>query len=271
MLVRACFPDLKVTKVLKDDRVYTPHLPAKIPSLRDLVEGSVDSSLPIPSQLPTETAKSEAVNSHQLRYSDTPQHENLHTNIDPVIMSYTQHPIPNTISEDLREKYGSETIFRDRDVIRKWVENIFVRDGNDKLVELNTTVERAEKKGGKWVLKLRRDGPDKNYWWQEQFDALIVASGHYNIPWIPNIPGLLEYDARFPGRVLHSKHYRDATKYRGKVCDVKLQSLLIPGMKKNCLQSSTERDCRRRFHLCFRDYPRDFTVRKTPSHRLITR
>jgi cation diffusion facilitator CzcD-associated flavoprotein CzcO len=157
------------------------------------------------------------VNSHQIRYSDTPQHENLHSNIDPTIMSYTQYPFPTTVSEKLLEKYGPGGPFRDREVIREWVEDIFVKNGHHKLVELNTTVEHAEKKDGKWVLTLRKEGPYKDLWWQEIFDAIVVASGHYNIPWIPQIPGILEYEAKFPGRVLHSKHFRDASKFKGKV------------------------------------------------------
>lgn len=183
-----------------------------------MINGNVDASIPIPSQLPTETFKSEAVNSHQIRFSDTPQHENLHSNIIPSIMSYPKYPFPATVSDGLVKKYGPGSPFRDREVVREWVEDIFVRNGHDKLVELNTTVERAEKKDGKWVLTLRKDGPGKNYWWQETFDAVVVASGHYNVPWIPKIPGLVEYDAKFPGRILHSKHFRDPTKFKGKVC-----------------------------------------------------
>ena len=134
-------------------------------------------------------------------------------------MSYTQYPFPDGISDRLREQYGAESPYRDRELVREWVEDIFVRNGHDRLLELNTTVERAEKKNGKWLLTLRKETSSKNLWWQEQFDALVVASGHYNIPWVPQIDGLLEYDARFPGRVIHSKHFRDATKFKGKVCD----------------------------------------------------
>ncbi|KAF2095767.1 thiol-specific monooxygenase [Rhizodiscina lignyota] len=196
--------------------VYTPHLPAQIPSLRDVLDGNADWAIQVPSQLPAETPKSEAVNSHQARYSDTAQHEHLHSNIDPFLMSYLNYPFPEDISQDIREKYGPEAPFRDREVIRQWVEDIFVRNGLEELLELNTTVEHAEKKNGEWILTLRKDGPGKNQWWQESFDALVVASGHYNIPWIPQIPGLLEYDAKFQGRVTHSKHFRDAKKFRGK-------------------------------------------------------
>jgi hypothetical protein len=226
---------LKTARGLIYDRMYTPHLPAKIPSLRDLIEGNADTAVHIPSQMPAETPKSEAVNSHQVRYSDTPQHENLHSNIIPSIMSYTQYPFQDTLSERILEKYGPGAPFRDRELVREWVEGIFVRNGYDKLLELNTTVERAEKKDGKWVLTLRKEGPSKNHWWQEKFDALVVASGHYNIPWIPKIPGILEYDARFRGRVLHSKHFRDATNFKGKVCQAGPWTSRFILVKSGCL------------------------------------
>ncbi len=212
-------------------RVYTPHLPAGIPSLKDLLAGTADKPVDIPPTLPAVTPKSEAVNGHHIRFSDTPQHEYLHSNIIPKIMSYTRYPFPDTLSERLVEKYGPESPFREREIIREWIEDIFVRSGNDKLVELSTTVERAEKINGKWVLTLRKEGPGKNHWWQESFDALVVASGHYSIPWIPDIPGLLEYDAKYPGRVLHSKHFRDAAKFKGKVCHVGPWSSALPMMQ----------------------------------------
>lgn len=171
----------------------------------------------IPAQLPAETPKSEAINSHQLRYSDSAQHEHLHSNIDPSIMSFTQEPFPDELSERTLRQHGPDSPFRHRDKIRGWVETIFVKNGNDKLLELGTTVERAVKEGDEWVLTLRKEGPGKDYWWREWFDALVVATGHYNVPWFPDIPGLIEYDERFPGRILHSKHFRSADKFKGKV------------------------------------------------------
>lgn len=211
--------DLSIACVssLTDPRVYTPHLPPKIPSLADLIAGSADLAVPIPEVLPAETTKSAQVNSHQLRFSDSALHDNLHSNIIPSIMSYTQEPFPDTLSPRTVEKYGPGAPFRHRETIREWVEGIFTRNGNDKLLELNTTVERAVKIDGEWALTLRKETPGKDYWWEERFDALVVASGHYNVPWLPDIPGLVEYDARFPGRIVHSKHFRGPEQYRGKV------------------------------------------------------
>ncbi|OLN83295.1 Thiol-specific monooxygenase 2 [Colletotrichum chlorophyti] len=196
--------------------IYTPHLPASIPSLRALLDGDADLPVPIPPHLPAQTHKSEAINSHQIRFSDTAQHEHLHTNITPEIMSFTTEPFPEALTEKIREKYGDNAPFRGREHIREWVENIFVRNGNEKLLELGTTVELAEKEGDEWVLTLRKELPEKDQWWQERFDALIVATGHYNVPWLPNIKGIVEYDRRFPGRIVHSKHFRGSDKYKGK-------------------------------------------------------
>ncbi|KAK3382041.1 hypothetical protein B0T24DRAFT_114 [Lasiosphaeria ovina] len=196
--------------------IHTPHLPAAIPSLSDLLEGKADVPVPIPVQFPAETAKSETVNSHQRRFSDTAQHEHLHSNIIPSIMSYTNEPFPETLSPRVLDKYGPNAPFRHRETIREWVEAIFIRGGYNRFLELSTTVERAEKRDGEWILTLRKENPGRDYWWQERFDALVVASGHYNLPWLPEIPGLLSYDTRFPGRIVHSKHFRNGDQFKNK-------------------------------------------------------
>lgn len=197
--------------------VYTPHLPTGFPSLSDLVSGKADVAVPLPKQLPAVTLPSDEINGHQQRFSDTALHENLHSNITPAIMSYTQEPFPNKLSPRTLAEYGPDAPFRHHTVIREWIEGIFSRGGHEKLLELNTTVERAEKVGNEWVLTLRKESSGRNYWWRETFDALVVATGHYNVPWFPNIPGLVEYDQKFPGRIQHSKHFRNGSKFKGKV------------------------------------------------------
>ncbi len=132
-------------------------------------------------------------------------------------MSYTKEPFPDALSEYTLAEYGRDAPFRHHTAIRDWVEAIFQRNGNDKLLELNTTVERAVKAGDEWVLTLRKEEGGQNNWWEERFDALVVASGHYNVPWFPEIPGLLEYSEQFPGRILHSKHLRGPAKFRNNV------------------------------------------------------
>ena len=134
-------------------------------------------------------------------------------------MSYTQEPIPDIISDQTLNNFGPDAPFRHREVVREWVEQIFRRGGHEKLIKFHTTVERAEKRGESWLLTLRQENhrEDKDRWWQQDFDAVIVATGHHNIPYIPDIPGLAEYEERYPGSIMHSKHYRGTDAFKDKV------------------------------------------------------
>lgn len=52
---------------------------------------------------------------------------------------------------------------------------------------------------------------------QETYDAVVVASGHYSTPYIPDsIENISEFNAAYPGLILHSKLYRNAETYRDK-------------------------------------------------------
>ncbi|CAI9628614.1 fad nad-binding domain-containing protein [Alternaria burnsii] len=42
----------------------------------------------------------------------------------------------------------------------------------------------------------------------EVYDAVIVANGHFIVPYIPPMDGIKEWAAQHPGRISHSKYYR---------------------------------------------------------------
>lgn len=46
----------------------------------------------------------------------------------------------------------------------------------------------------------------------ETFDYIIVATGHFSTPNVPEYPGFMS----FPGRILHSHDFRDAVEFAGK-------------------------------------------------------
>lgn len=47
---------------------------------------------------------------------------------------------------------------------------------------------------------------------EETFDHVIVASGHFSTPNVPEFPGF----EKFPGRILHAHDFRDALEFRNK-------------------------------------------------------
>jgi cation diffusion facilitator CzcD-associated flavoprotein CzcO len=175
----------------------------------------------IPTTLPAKTPKDEIKNGYSNRFSYTPMHNDLESNINARVMSYSQEPFPADIPVTALsiQRWGGSSPFRHRETIRKWVQSLVERRGYDKLVEYNTTVELAEKVDQEWILTLRRSRPEEkeDFWWQETFDAVVVANGHYTTPFIPETPGLAELEDNFPGTVKHSKSYRGAENYAGKV------------------------------------------------------
>ncbi|KAH8602710.1 flavin dependent monooxygenase-like protein [Bisporella sp. PMI_857] len=174
-----------------------------------------DATLPIPDNLPTEIP-----HNTQYRFSETTVYPTLETNIDAHAMSFSQEPFPEERSTLNILRHGEDSPFRHWKVVEGYIESLLDRKQYHKLVTYNTTAElvHKDKETNKWVVTLRQpnveSGLDK--WWTESFDAVVVASGHYTVPFIPTTRGLAEFAENFPGSVEHSKSWRDPEKYRGK-------------------------------------------------------
>jgi cation diffusion facilitator CzcD-associated flavoprotein CzcO len=78
-------------------------------------------------------------------------------------------------------------------VARQYVENYFATHKLDTLLELNTTLEdlswvpSSEERGGsQWKLTLRKYDPVRHVdiWWEDFFDAVVLANGHYSVPYV---------------------------------------------------------------------------------------
>lgn len=159
--------------------------------------------------------------STQYRFSETSIYPYLETNIDVGAMSFSQEPIPEIKSKISIQRHGEDTPFRHWKVIENYIISLLDRNGYQDLVTYDTTVELVSKvpETGKWRLVLRKSQPgsEEDVWWSEDFDAVVVASGHYTVPFIPHTEGLAEFVAANPGRVEHSKAFRGRDKYAGKV------------------------------------------------------
>ncbi|KAK1623436.1 hypothetical protein BDP81DRAFT_332067, partial [Colletotrichum phormii] len=148
------------------------------PNELDLLSSrTADPQLPaIPSNLPAQLPKSPSP-----RYSESTVYPYLETNVDFVPMQYTQEPFPTQQSEHPRSIHGEDTPFRHWSLVQDYVRSLVDRRGYGDFISYNTTVERAEKVPAasglseEWKLTLRKDGENTDYWWEERFDAVIVA------------------------------------------------------------------------------------------------
>lgn len=203
--------------IITDSDIRIEDAPSRTPSIseiRAIANRTGDLPVEIPSRLPTRTKRLT-----QNRHAETSVYPLLETNVDISVMEFSQEKIPATKSALSVGKHGNETPFVHHTTVQGYVEGLIQRNGYDNFVEYSTTVEKVEKlKDGKtWRLFLRREQGEDDYWWYEDFDAVLVANGHYTVPWVPEIAGLEDFARKYPGSVEHSKGYRGPDRYRGKV------------------------------------------------------
>ncbi|KAI1809477.1 FAD/NAD(P)-binding domain-containing protein [Poronia punctata] len=135
---------------------------------------------------------------------------------------------------------GTE-LFIDQGRVVRYLENIADLHHVKEKIRFHTRVESVRKPVGstRWHVKTStlRVGDDTYSVTRkhESFDAVVVASGHYHIPFVPDIRGLADWKDRFPDRVLHSKKYRTPEPFRGK-------NVLLIGAGASALDIAREAD-----------------------------
>lgn len=194
------------------DSELPPHLdPSEFAAL---ASRKGDRTVQTPATLPAKTPKSK-----QPRYAESSVYPYLETNVHNEPMSFSKEKIEGARSKLSISKHGEETPFRHHTIIREHIASLVNRNGYDKLISYNTTVELVEKVDKEWRLVLRKDGDvrGEDEWWEEWFDAVVVASGHYTVPYIPKIDGLDQLEKARPGSVKHTKMFRGREHYKNKV------------------------------------------------------
>ncbi|KAH6693712.1 hypothetical protein F5X68DRAFT_248122 [Plectosphaerella plurivora] len=161
----------------------------------------IDPPLDKPSALPATLEPN-----RQERWTQTPIYNSLTTNVPEIAMSFS----------DFRFPCGP---FVPHWVAKQYIENYFSAHKTDALLTLNTTLEDLTRLPGEtWRLTLRKHDPlqQVDHWWEETFDAVVLATGHYSVPFVPHVDGLDDYIKAFPDRVFHSKYYRNPAPFTGK-------------------------------------------------------
>lgn len=102
--------------------------------------------------------------------------------------------------------------FPPREVLRHYITSRAEKDDLRRFIRFNTAVrgvaERTSGDGFEVTTETVADGQTV----VQQFDYVIVATGHYSVPNVPEYEGF----ATFPGRILHSHDFRDAHEFAGR-------------------------------------------------------
>lgn len=112
--------------------------------------------------------------------------------------------------------------FVSQDLLHKYILDLAAHTGAQEHIQFDTSVDTVVKDPGsnKWIVRtrtLRKTGAGYEFLGRRwEFDAVIVASGHYHEPKIPEVPGLKEWKQQFPQAVNHSKLYRSPETFRDK-------------------------------------------------------
>lgn len=134
-------------------------------------------------------------------------------------------------------------------VLEEYIQALSKDHGVSKITQYHTRVEEVRKSGAEWLVRttsLQKTALGSHLLERRwNFDAVVVASGHYNMPRIPDTPGLKQWKEAFPERVWHSKRYRNPRVFQNQnilligagvsSCDIAKESA---GYAKHIYQSS---------------------------------
>ncbi|PYH42507.1 putative FAD dependent oxidoreductase [Aspergillus saccharolyticus JOP 1030-1] len=107
-------------------------------------------------------------------------------------------------------------------VMKEYIQDTSRKAGADGVTIYGARVTSVRKDGHKWhvtwttLQEEEKLDSLREYEETATFDAVIVASGHYHAPRVPDIPGLSETKTRWPARIIHSKGYRRPDAYKDK-------------------------------------------------------
>lgn len=135
----------------------------------------------------------------------SPLYDRLETNIPRGLMGFSDLPWNKDIQ-----------LFPKHTQVQEYIERYSA--DVEHLVQYSTQVTDVRQEStGKWTIKTQpvtfnSTGEITTH----HFDAVIVANGHFNIPYIPSVPGISDFATAHPGSITHSKFYRLPEHYTNK-------------------------------------------------------
>ncbi|RKU44140.1 hypothetical protein DL546_004769 [Coniochaeta pulveracea] len=195
-----------------------PSYPSNTPSVGDY-------HLSTPGEFSYSTPPPDSLHQEDLESLPTKTDDALPVRFSPPGPCYAglRNNVPTSLMVSVLDSWPAGTEEQTNQInLERYIQMISRNHGVDQVTRYDTRVDEVKKTddGRRWSIRTitldRRRGVPQLVERYEEFDGVVVASGHYNLPRIPDTPGLSEWKARFGERVMHSKQYRKAEKYMGK-------------------------------------------------------
>ena len=136
----------------------------------------------------------------------SPMYDRLETNIPKPLMSYSDLPFPPECQ-----------LFPHRDVVTDYLEQY--AEEVKPLIQFKTQVldvrlQSSNLRHDTWTVRSVNivSGTQRT----ASYDAVVISSGHYTIPFIPSVPGMIEWNTAYPSSVSHSKFFRKPEDFTNK-------------------------------------------------------
>ncbi|KAF7137154.1 hypothetical protein RHSIM_Rhsim07G0030500 [Rhododendron simsii] len=137
-------------------------------------------------------------------------YSSLRTNLPRPLMGFSDYPFTDRVYGDPRNFPGHEEVL-------KFVKDFAREFGLTELIRFQTEVVRVERvesgndddDDDEWVVESRTSGASG----EEEFQAVVVCTGHYAEPIVANLPGIEQW----PGKQLHSHNYRVPDPFQNQV------------------------------------------------------
>ncbi|KAG9045316.1 hypothetical protein FS837_006505 [Tulasnella sp. UAMH 9824] len=135
----------------------------------------------------------------RFKFPASPIYNSLTTNLPVNMMAFHDYQFP-----------PGTALFPHAEVVQQYLLGFAEEFGLRGFVQFRSRVEEAFWRDGEWNVRVAGQ-PEA-----QRFDHLVVANGHYNKPYEPNIPGLRDWGAVEGRDVMHSTWYREPSSYAGK-------------------------------------------------------
>ena len=130
---------------------------------------------------------------------------NLQTNNPKEIVEYPDYPFDEHFGKSIPS-------FLPRAVLLDYLEGRAKKADVRKWIRFRTVVRRVTYDEGTGMFSVSAHDLVKDEDSLEEFDYVVVATGHYSTPNVPYFPGI----ETFPGRVLHASHFRNEAEFKNK-------------------------------------------------------